>query len=122
MRRGISLACLLMIPVLTAWAEEMEKFNDCADTGLNVCERAGQCAVESSTWYQHALIDKTDAYAAQEWSALCALSHARLAQGDCAPYGAQDYVTAYLSSTSSVFIPKITGTLACGRMLPHSKP
>lgn len=122
MRRGVLLACLLIVPALTAWAEETEKYNDCTVAGLNICERAGYCAIESSAWYQHAIVDTADAYAAQEWHALCDLAHSRLAQGDCAPYGSQDYVTAYLSSNSSVFIPKITGIQACGRLIPPASP
>ncbi|MEW5755532.1 MAG: hypothetical protein AB1810_04455 [Pseudomonadota bacterium] len=122
MRKKILPASLLLVPAVAAWAAGGEKYNDCTEAGLTICERAGHCSVESSSWYQHAIIDKSDAYAVQEWTALCDLVHSRLAQGDCAPYGAQDYVTAYLSATSSVLIPQISGIQACGRVNLHAHP
>jgi len=40
--------------------------------------------------------------------------HVALVQASCTPLYAQEEITAYLSSTSSAYVPSISGPLACG--------
>ena len=114
-RKIIQVVCapLLMIATFSVHAVGTEDSNNCRNSPGDFCERSGSCSIQGSDWYQYVTIDKTDIFDTQGWPGLCDMVHVSLVQGNCSPPGARVDVTAYLSDTTYVNIPGITGVLAC---------
>lgn len=108
------LALSLVLSSFNLSAGGKEDTNDCRTSSGNLCERTGSCAIQGSAWYQYVTIDKSGKFDTQGWPGLCDMVHVSLVQGNCSPLGAQVQVKAILSSTTSAYIPNISGTLACG--------
>lgn len=108
------LACAVAVALAgSGRAASTETSNGCRDTSDDPCVRSGSCEIQGSTWNQDVTIDRADIFDTQGWPGLCDMVHVGLVQGDCEPPGVQMDVTVHLSATSSAWIPRIVGTLAC---------
>ena len=109
----ITLTTLILFST-NAVAGGKEDFNDCRTSNDEFCERAGSCAIQGSEWYQYVIVKKSEKFSKQGWPGLCDMAHVSLVQGKCSPLYVKEDITAYLSASSHVYIPNISGPLMCG--------
>ena len=107
-------SALVLSMTQQAYAIGQEDFNDCGASNGDFCQRAGSCSIQGATWYQYATLNTSERFDTQGWPGLCDMVHVSLVQNTCEPIDSQQYITAYLSSTSYAEIPSISGPLACG--------